>query len=343
MEARHGPGGEVDPNKEGIDPSDAPEELDDLNPDDLPRILNAEQLDDVSLGFGQLLALRFSGGGISRRGVNLRLVADLLQDLYRYFTATQPVAAGFDVALQGAAPKVDGVSPPLLQGAVAGHSITVVLGVAGVEAKKLRDTSPTEARRLMEAVTAFPREEEKPTEQAAEFPTLAAASWLTDLLSAEPEEAARQVKTLGRRTTRDFLHLTERLAGNELGTYLRSHERSIEIPSRQVNATATTLKETEEQDVSRFTVTGALYQADARNDRFRLITEQGQVFRGTYIAGMTSLIRDAWAKLVRAKLVKIEYRWVGAEEPHRTVYELESIDKVLGDADDLLARDPSEA
>ena len=112
------------------------------------------------------------------------------------------------------------------------------------------------------------------------------------------------------------------------------------VSSGRAFATADTLRKTEEQEISRFAVSGALYQADARNDRFRLITEDGKVYKGTYIAGMTSLIRDAWAKLVQAKLVQIDYRWVGADEPHRTLYELESIDKVLGDADELLAEHP---
>lgn len=285
--------------------------------------------------------MRFSGDGITQRGVSLRLVADLFQDLYKYFTAAQPIAAGLDVALQGSPPQLPGVSPPLLQGALTGHSITVVLGVAGVEAKRLREVDTAEDQRILKEVATFPDEAARPDNLAAEFPTLAAASWLTELLSAEPDQAAKQVKSLGRRTTRDFLKIVQRIADNELETYVRSQDRSVVVSSGLAYATADTLKKTEEQTVSRFTVIGALYQADARNDRFRLITEDGKVFKGTYIAGMTSLIRDAWAKLVRAKLVKVDYRWLGADEPHRTVYELESIDKVLGDADELLARESS--
>ncbi|MDQ2631496.1 MAG: hypothetical protein M3Y75_11095 [Actinomycetota bacterium] len=340
MEARDGSGREPDPKEEAVGTPEPPEELEDLDPDDLPRVLNAEKLDRVSLGLDQLLALRFSGGGITRRGVSLRLAGELFQDLYRYFAGAQPVAAGMDVALQGSPPRLPGISLPMLQGATTGRSITVVLGLAGIEARKLREVSPRDNKRAFEELARFPSESEAPNELAAEFPTLAATAWLTDLLSAEPERAARQVKSLGRRTTRDFLKLVEHIAAHELETDLRSRSQSVAVPSGLAFATADTLKKTEEQEISRFAVSGALYQADARNDRFRLITEEGKVYKGTYIAGMTSLIRDAWAKLVQAKLVQIDYRWIGADEPHRTLYELESIDKVLGDADELLAEHP---
>jgi hypothetical protein len=339
MEARTGSGRDPDPTEEdsGAEPL---EELDDLDPDDLPRVLNAQRLDRVSLGLGQLLALRFSGGGITKRGVSLRLAGELFQDLYKYFAGAQPVAAGLDVALQGSPPSLPGISPPMLQGAASGHSITVVLALAGTEARKLGDAQPSGDEKAFKDLGAFPRNGKGPSELAAEFPTLVAASWLTDLLAAEPDLAARQVKSLGRRTTRDFLKLVEHIAAHELETDLRSRSRAVALPSSHAFATADTLKKTEEQEISRFTVSGALYQADARNDRFRLITEEGKVYKGTYIAGMTSLIRDAWAKLVQAKLVRIDYRWVGADKPHRTTYELESIDRVLGDADEFLAEHP---
>ncbi|HEY5815816.1 MAG TPA: hypothetical protein VIS95_05690 [Solirubrobacterales bacterium] len=340
MEARTGSGGEPDPKEEGSGTPEPPEELDDLDPDDLPRVLNAKKIDRVSLGLNQLLALRFSGGGITRRGVSLRLAGELFQDLYKYFAGAQPVAAGLDVALQGSPPRLPGISPPMLQGAAAGHSITVVLALAGTEARKLREIQPSAGDKAFKKLEAFPTESKGPSELATEFPTLAAASWLTDLLAAEPDRAASQVKSLGRRTTRDFLKLVEHIAAHELETDLRSRSRAIAVSSSQAFATADTLKKTEEQEISRFAVSGALYQADARNDRFRLITEDGKVYKGTYITGMTSLIRDAWAKLVQAKLVQIDYRWVGADEPHRTLYELESIDRVLGDADKLLAEHP---
>lgn len=340
MEAHAGSGGETDPNEEGAG-APAPEELDDLNPDDLPRVLNAEKLDRVSLGLDQLLALRFSGGGITKRGVSLRLAGELFQDLYRYFAGAQPVAAGLEVALQGSPPRLPGISPPMLQGAATGHSITVVLALAGVEARKLREVEPSATSKKFKELQAFPADGHgPPSELAAEFPTLAATSWLADLLASEPAQAASQVKSLGRRTTRDFLKLVEHIAAHELTTDLRSRSRAVEVSSGRAFVTADTLKKTEEQEISRFAVSGALYQADARNDRFRLITEDGKVYKGNYIAGMTSLIRDAWAKLVQAKLVQIDYRWVGADEPHRTIYELEAIDRVLGDADELLAEHP---
>jgi len=342
MEARAGSGGETDPIEEDSGAPE-PEELDDLDPDDLPRVLNAKKLDRVSLGLDQLLALRFSGGGITKRGVSLRLAGELFQDLYRYFAGAQPVAAGLEVALQGSPPRLPGISPPMLQGAATGHSITVVLALAGAEAKKLRAVDPSATEKAFKDLRAFPAEGQgPPSELAAEFPTLAATSWLADLLAAEPDQAASQVKSLGRRTTRDFLKLVQHMATHELSTDLRSRTRAVEVSSDRAFVTADTLKRTEEQEVSRFSVSGALYQADARNDRFRLITEDGKVYKGTYVAGMTSLIRDAWAKLVRAKLVQIDYRWIGADEPHRTVWELESIDKVLGDADEFLAEHPSD-
>lgn len=340
MEARAGSGREPDPNEEGSGTPDPPEELDDLDPDDLPRVLNATRLDRAALGLDQLLALRFSGGGITRRGVSLRLAGELFQDLYKYFAGAQPVAAGYEVALQGSPPRVPGISLPVLQGAATGHSITVVLALAGSEARKLREVSPSESKRAIKELGKFPAKNKGPSELAAEFPTLAATSWLTQLLSAEPERAANQVKTLGRRTTKDFLNLVERISAHGLETDLRSHSQAVAVSSSRAFATLDTLKKTEEQTISRFTVNGALYQADARNDHFRLITEDGKVYRGNYVPGMTSLIRDAWAKLVRAKLVQVEYRWMGADEPNRTVYELESIDKVLGDADEFLAEHP---
>jgi hypothetical protein len=340
MEARAGSGGGPDPTKEGSGTSESPEGLEDLDPDDLPRVLNAKKLDRVSLGLDQLLALRFSGGGITKRGVSLRLAGELFQDLYKYFAGAQPVAAGLDVALQGSPPRLPGISLPVLQGATTGHSITVVLALAGTEARKFREVQPSADAKAFKDLGAFPTESKGLSELATEFPTLAATSWLTDLLAAEPNRAASQVKSLGRRTTRDFLNLVEHIAAHELETDLRSRSRAVAVPSSRAFATADTLKKTEEQEISRFAVSGALYQADARNDRFRLITEDGKVYKGTYIAGMTSLIRDAWAKLVQAKLVQIDYRWVGADKPHRTLYELESIEKVLGDADKLLAEHP---
>ena len=228
----------------------------------------------------------------------------------------------------------------MLQGAATGNSITVVLALAGSEARKLREVDPVADENALREIAAFPADNKPPSELATEFPTLAATAWLTDLLSAEPKRAAVQVKSLGRRTTKDFLNLVERIAAHDLETDLRSRSGSVEVPSGRAFATADTLKKTEEQEISRFTVSGALYQADARNDRFRLITEDGKVYKGTYVAGMTSLIRDAWAKLVQAKLVRIDYRWVGADKPNRTAYELESIERVLGDADKLLAEHP---
>jgi hypothetical protein len=343
MEARKGSGGETDLNEEAGDPpAPVEEELEDLDPEDLPRVLNAERLDRVSLGLDQLLAFRFSGGGITRRGVSLRLAGELFQDLYRYFTSAQPIARGLQVALQGSPPRIDGISPPVLQGAATGHSITVVLALAGVEARKLRTTDDARDAAISHKVAPFPTETTPPTELVYEFPTLAAASWLTTLLSEEPDRAAVDVKNLGRRTTRDFLKLAERIGANELETAVRSRDRAVAVPSGRMLATAHTLRETEEQQISHFEISGALYQADARNDRFRLITEDGTVYSGTYVSGMTSLIRDAWAKLVRAKLVRIDYQWVGADEPHRTIFELESIEKVLGDADKLLGEHPTE-
>jgi hypothetical protein len=330
-----GGGAEKDPDEEEID---VPEELDDLDPDELPKILNAKQLDRVTLGLGQLLAMRFSGRGITRRGASLQLAAELFAQLHRYFTAAQPIAAGLEVALRGSPPHLPGIQPPLLQGAVSGQSITVVLGISGIEARRLGVQDPTE-REFVDRLASFPKVGGvEPDELAAEFPTFVAASWLTEMLSSEPDEAVEQVQSLGRRTTRDFLKIIELIADQELETQVRSHDReqSVVIPSARAFATATTLKQTEEQSASRFTVTGALYQADARNDRFRLITENGDVFAGNYVPGMTSLIRDAWAKLVRAKLVRIDFQWVGANEPHRTVYELEAIERVIGDAEDLL-------
>lgn len=342
MEARSGSGGTTDPNEKEDETQGPVEELDDLDPEDLPRVLNAERLDRISLGLDQLLAFRFSGAGITRRGVSLRLAGELFQDLYRYFAGAQPVARGLPVALQGSPPSMTGIRPPVLQGASAGHSITVVLALAGTEARKIRETRSISDPEFVETIGAFPTDAQPRSELAEEFPTLAAASWLTTLLSESPQTAADQVKNLGRRTTRDFLKFVEHIATHELETTVRSHDSAIALPSGQALATVDTLKRTEEQQVSRFTVTGALYQADARNDRFRLITEEGNVYKGTYVSGMTSLIRDAWAKLVRAKLVRIDYQWIGADEPHRTLYELESIDKVLGDADKLLGEHPPE-
>jgi uncharacterized beta-barrel protein YwiB (DUF1934 family) len=342
MEARTGSGGETDPSEETQEAPEPNEELEDLDSDDLPRVLNAVRLDRVSLGLEQLLAFRFSGAGITKRGVSLRLAGELFQDLYRYFAGAQPVARGLPVALQGSPPSMTGISPPVLQGAAAGHSITVVLALAGTEARKIRETGAVPDAEIVKSIGAFPTHAQPPSELTEEFPTLAAASWLTTLLAEDPKSAAAQVKNLGRRTTRDFLKLVEHIAAHELETTVRSHDHAIAVRSGQALATADTLKRTEEQEVSRFTVTGALYQADARNDRFRLITEEGDVYKGTYVSGMTALIRDAWAKLVRAKLVRIDYQWIGADEPHRTLYELESIDKVLGDADELLAEHPPE-
>jgi len=250
MEARAG--SDRGPNPTDDDSgAEVPEELEDLDPDDLPRVLNAQRLDRVSLGLGQLLALRFSGSGITQRGVSLRLAGELFQDLYKYFAGAQPVAAGLKVALQGSPPSLPGISPPMLQGAASGHSITVVLALAGSEARKLVEVQPSTDDKALRDLAVFPTETKGPTELAAELPTLAAASWLTDLLAAEPDQAASQVKNLGRRTTRDFLKLVEHIAAHDLETDLRSHRRAVAIPSGRAFATADTLKKTEEREISR--------------------------------------------------------------------------------------------
>ena len=126
------------------------------------------------------------------------------------------------MALQGSPPRLPGISLPMLQGATTRHSITVVLGLAGTEARKLREVSPSESEQAYKELAKFPSESKVPSEYAAEFPTLAAASWLTELLSVEPAQAASQVKSLGRRTTRDFLKFVEHIAAHELETDLRS-------------------------------------------------------------------------------------------------------------------------
>lgn len=332
----------IDPNEEELDEH---VELDDLDPDEFPRIYNAERLDQAEMGIGQVLAMRFSGDGVSRRGASLRLAGELFTELHKYFTGAQPVAAGLEVALSGAPPRLPGVEAPLLQGAFSGHSITIVLGLAGVEASLLSKAGDSERRKLVEQVAAFPTGHDKPTperaadqELAAKFPTVTAAHWLTEMLAENPEKAVEHVQQLGRRATRDFLNITELMANNKLDTHVRSHDRSavVEVPSGRAWATVETLRKTAHESTSTFSIVGALYQADAKNDRFRLISDDGSVYSGTYVAGMTALIRDAWAKMVRATLVRIEFRWVGTDRPHRVVYELQSIDRVLGDADQLL-------
>jgi hypothetical protein len=335
------------------DPDEGDEELEEWDEDSLPQIWNAESLDDAELGLLQVLALRFRGEGIGIRGANLRLFAELLQSLHRVLTGLQPVAAGLRVELEGPLPRLPGVDAPLLQGAVAGHSITLVLGLAGEEAKLMRRIGdPQEIRRLEEAA-ALPEPlvvGEQPTkhevadfeevEWAAQFPTLKAAHWMTEVLSAEPQEAVQRIHRLGRRAARDYLKMTDVLASHELDTFVRGHDRpEIAFPSDRSSATSRELRSTEQRSETRLSVRGALYQADAKNHKFRLITDTGESIRGDYLPDMLETVRGAWAKVVRAEIVRTEYRWVGAERPHRTTYHLEGVPRVFEDADEFLAEE----
>ena len=80
-------------------------------------------------------------------------------------------------------------------------------------------------------------------------------------------------------------------------------------------------------------IRGALYQADAKNHRFRIITDAGEAISGTYLPEMIDEVRGAWAKIVEVEIIKYEFHWVEDDQPHRTTYELQEVLGVFEDAD----------
>lgn len=340
-----------EPDQEQEEPEEDGLELPPWDPEELPRIYNAVSLDQAELSLGQLMALRFSGEGIDRRGASLHLVATLLDSVNRVLTGLQPVAAGVQVKLGGAPPRLPGIEPPSLQAAVAGRSITFVLGLTGEELNVVTGMPPEdlaelerhlpEPRDLRELPSKGELDEYEEVRWAARLPTITAAHWFSEVLASPPDSAAERVQGLGRRATRDYLKMTDVLSKNHLDTDLRSIDRprAIRVPSERSWATAEELRRTEERIHSRFEAVGALYQADALNHRFRLITEEGRTLTGTYVPGMLAEIREGWAKLVRVRILRTDFQWVGADQPHKTQYQLEEILRVLGEADNLLTQD----
>jgi hypothetical protein len=330
----------------GLDPDDVPEEeLDEWGDDDLDRIWMAESLDEAELGPEQILALRFRGEGIAKRGVGLRLFSELLTSIDRLLTGLQPVAAGLRVELGGPPPKLPGIEAPLLQGAGTGHSITVVLALAGDEARRLRaqeGINPIVVSAVPD-VDALPSKSEigdfERKQWSSDFPTVQAATWMTEALSSPPGQAVDRIQRLGRRATRDYLNLSDVLSKHEVDTFLRQPDRpQIAVPSARAWVTAKEIRETEQRSEFGFRVHGALYQADAKNNRFRLIADDGQVIQGTYSPDMLDTVRGAWAKVVKAEITRVEYHWVEDDRPHRTVYRLDAIAQVYEDADEFLRR-----
>jgi hypothetical protein len=225
---------------------------------------------------------------------------------------------------------------------LAGNSITLVLGAAGEEARVLSslDRAP-EPRPLPETIEDLPSRDEAEAMEAIEwattFPTLQAATWVTEVLSAPPAEAVDRIQRLGRRATRDYLKVTDVLSKDELDTAVRTPaQRTAEVPSARLFATAQSLRQTEQRTQTELTVRGALYQADAKNHKFRLITDEGRSITGDYLPERQAMVRDGWAKVVRVQITRSDYLWVHADRPHRTTYRLEEILRIYEDADEFL-------
>jgi hypothetical protein len=61
------------------------------------------------------------------------------------------------------------------------------------------------------------------------------------------------------------------------------------------------------------------------------------LIQGDYVPDMLTSVRGAWAKVVRAEILRREYHWVEEERPHRVTHHLERITRVFEDADVFLA------
>jgi hypothetical protein len=334
------------------EPEPEPDELGDWETEPPPdRIWAAESLDNVLLGPFQLMALRFQGEGIERRGVDLRLFSELMTALNRLLTGLQPVAAGLRVELGGQLPRLPGVSPPLLQGAGSGRSITVVLALAGDEARLVRESGGIPPEMSESAIPQPGEVSQLPTRHdvsdysdvawASRFPTVRAASWVTEILGANPDVASHEIQALGRRATRDYLNLGNVVTKHEVDTYARTRfgHKQVAAPSNRFLASVQELRRTEEQTHETLRVKGVLYQADAKNHRFRLITQEAQSILGTYVPDMLEVVRSSWANVVDAEILRIDYRWMDAERPHKSVYQLQRVLRTYDDegADEFLA------
>jgi hypothetical protein len=140
------------------------------------------------------------------------------------------------------------------------------------------------------------------------------------------------VRGLGERVGQDLVELLKLLLEEEVHSTWVTRREVVAVVSPDAAATMRSVLMREgTPEVTVIRVTGLLYEADAKNQGFKLKPENEPVIQGTYPEELTEEIRRAWNHEVVLELRRVAERLERSVEPTGAPeFELMEIVRIIG-------------
>lgn len=290
------------------DPTPAPE------PEPEPEITDPFERDTIRYQSGSDLILGVTLGGpkVGKHSIDVFTFGEFLAQLDRVVRGLTAGLEGLTLATTGRMPMPADAAPWRMANLTFVRSVTVEFVLGEPEKLRLKESGEMGS------------------------PTLQAVSKLAALVRLAPGEAVEQVRDLDDRIGTDFAQLLALLADNGLTSSWEEPQQpeSATVAPEQADKVRNALRRELEPVTSSLTVTGFLFQLDAKANDFKLQPDDGTgAIRGHYDDSLVSELRDSWSHRVVAELARTEQRYAYAAAPFRIEHSLRRIVRKLGRAD----------